>query len=227
MISVGILTVSTLGAAGQRKYVRRGDRPGATAPPLAATIDVRQLVTDDRASIEAVLRHWADDLALHVALTTGGTGLSPTDVTPEATLAVVDRLVPGLAEAMRVESLKKTPFAMLSRAVAGCRGATLIINLPGSPKGVRECLEVILPVLPTRRPAHRAQHPPRPRYATNAPGVIHPPCSTGVMILIAMMSRMRLVGRSSDLVSCCASYWADIAMESSHYLRCRVGICGI
>ena len=95
-----------------------------------------------------MLRHWADDAHLHLVLTTGGTGLSPTDVTPEATLAVIERNVPGLAEAMRQESLRATPFAMLSRAVAGCRGTTLIINLPGSPKGVRECLGVILPVLP-------------------------------------------------------------------------------
>jgi molybdenum cofactor synthesis domain-containing protein len=148
MITVGVLTISTQGAAGQRE-----DASGAaivemmTAPPLSATVVERQLVADDRASIEAVLRHWADDLHLNLALTTGGTGLSPTDVTPEATLAVVERLVPGIAEAMRVESLKQTPYAMLSRAVAGCRGATLIVNLPGSPKGVRECLAVILPVL--------------------------------------------------------------------------------
>jgi molybdenum cofactor synthesis domain-containing protein len=149
MITVGILTVSTLGAAGQRVDTS-GDviAEMVTAPPLSASLAARQLVADDRASIETVLRHWSDDLALHVVLTTGGTGLSPTDVTPEATLAVVDRLAPGLAEAMRAESLKQTPFAMLSRAVAGCRGVTLIINLPGSPKGVRECLEVILPVLP-------------------------------------------------------------------------------
>ncbi len=149
MISVGVLTVSTLGAAGQRE-----DTSGTviveivTVPPLSATVAARQLVADDRASIEAVLRHWADDLRLHLVLTTGGTGLSPTDVTPEATLAVVDRLVPGIAEAMRGESLKQTPYAMLSRAVAGCRGPTLIVNLPGSPKGVRECLAVIVPVLP-------------------------------------------------------------------------------
>ena len=148
-ITVGILTISTLGAAGQRE-----DTSGAaiaelvTAPPLAATVAARQLVADDRSAIEAILRHWADELHLPLVLTTGGTGLSPTDVTPEATLAVLDRLAPGLAEAMRAESLKATPFAMLSRAVAGCRGATLIVNLPGSPRAVRECLGVILPVLP-------------------------------------------------------------------------------
>ncbi len=149
MITVGILTVSTLGAAGQRE-----DTSGAaireivTAEPLSAEVAEQRIVADDRAAIESVLRHWADDLHLHLVLTTGGTGLSPTDVTPEATLAVIDRNVPGLAEAMRQESLRATPVAMLSRAVAGCRGTTLIINLPGSPRGVRECLGVILPVLP-------------------------------------------------------------------------------
>lgn len=149
MITVGILTVSTLGAAGQREDTSgEAIREIVTAEPLSAEVADRRIVPDDRAAIESTLRHWADDLRLHLVLTTGGTGLSPTDVTPEATLAVIDRLVPGLAEAMRQESLRKTPFAMLSRAVAGCRGATLIINLPGSPKGVRECLEVVLPVLP-------------------------------------------------------------------------------
>ena len=149
MITVGILTVSTLGAAGQRE-----DTSGAaireivTAEPLSAEVADQRIVPDDRAAIESVMRHWADDLHLHLILTTGGTGLSPTDVTPEATLAVIERNVPGLAEAMRQESLRATPFAMLSRAVAGARGTSLIINLPGSPKGVRECLAVILPVLP-------------------------------------------------------------------------------
>ena len=149
MITVGILTVSTLGAAGQRE-----DTSGAairalvTAEPLSADVIDQRIVPDDRAAIESALCHWADELHVHLVLTTGGTGLSPTDVTPEATLAVIDRNVPGLAEAMRQESLRQTPFAMLSRAVAGCRGTTLIINLPGSPKGVRECLAVILPVLP-------------------------------------------------------------------------------
>lgn len=149
VITVGILTVSTLGAAGQREDTS-GDaiRDIVSAEPLSAEVRERTIVADDRAAIESVLRHWADDVRLHLVLTTGGTGLSPTDVTPEATLAVIERNVPGLAEAMRQESLRKTPFAMISRAVAGCRGTTLIINLPGSPKGVRECLEVILPVLP-------------------------------------------------------------------------------
>ncbi|HEX9058374.1 MAG TPA: MogA/MoaB family molybdenum cofactor biosynthesis protein [Ktedonobacterales bacterium] len=149
MITVGILTISTRGAAGQRE-----DTSGAairelvTPPPLQATVSQYAIVPDDRASIEATLRHWADDLRLALILTTGGTGLSPTDLTPEATISVVDRLVPGMAEAMRAESLRQTPYAMLSRSVVGCRGTTLIVNLPGSPKGVLECLNVILPALP-------------------------------------------------------------------------------
>ena len=149
MITVGILTASTKGAKGQREDTS-GDIIAelVSAPPLSATVNVRQIVPDERAAIESVLRHWADDLYLNLILTTGGTGLSPTDITPEATLAVVERLVPGLVEAMRMESLRMSPTAMLSRAVAGCRNSTLIVNLPGSPKGVRECLSVILPVLP-------------------------------------------------------------------------------
>ena len=149
MVTVGILTISTKGAAGEREDTSgEAIRELVMAPPLEAAVAERAVVPDDRASIESVLRHWADDLHLNLVLTTGGTGLSPTDITPEATLAVVDRLVPGLAEAMRMESLRVTPMAMLTRAVAGCRGATLIVNLPGSPKGVRECLTVILPALP-------------------------------------------------------------------------------
>jgi len=149
MITVGILTASTKGAIGQREDTS-GDIIAelVTTPPLSATVNVREIVPDERAAIESVLRHWSDDLHLNLILTTGGTGLSPTDITPEATLAVVERLVPGLVEAMRMESLRTTPMAMLSRAVSGCRNSTLIVNLPGSPKGVRECLSVILPVLP-------------------------------------------------------------------------------
>ncbi|HEX3271611.1 MAG TPA: MogA/MoaB family molybdenum cofactor biosynthesis protein [Ktedonobacterales bacterium] len=149
MATVGILTISTKGAAGEREDAS-GEviRELVTAPPLSATVTERALVADERAAIEDALRRWADESHLDLILTTGGTGLSPTDVTPEATLAVLDRQAPGIVEAMRRETLAKTPMAMLSRAVAGTRGATLIINLPGSPKGVRECLEVVLPVLP-------------------------------------------------------------------------------
>lgn len=149
MVRIGILTVSTKGAAGQREDTSgEAIRELVTAPPLSATVAERGIVADERAAIETALQHWADDLGLDLILTTGGTGLSPTDVTPEATLAVVERLVPGLAEAMRLEGLKHTPMAMLTRAVAGCRGRTLIVNLPGSPKGVRESLGAILPALP-------------------------------------------------------------------------------
>jgi molybdopterin adenylyltransferase len=149
MITIGILTASTKGALGQREDTS-GDTIAqmVSEPPLAAVVTARQVVSDERAAIESVLRHWSDDLHLNLILTTGGTGLSPTDTTPEATLAVVERLVPGLCEAMRMQTAQTTPLAILSRAVAGCRNSTLIVNLPGSPKGARECLDVILPVLP-------------------------------------------------------------------------------
>src|SRR5690242_9305329 len=110
-VTVGILTISTKGAAGQREDSSgEAIRELVSGPALAATVAARTIVPDDRAAIELVLRHWSDDLCLQLILTTGGTGLSPTDVTPEATLAVVDRLVPGLAEAIRQETLAKTPF---------------------------------------------------------------------------------------------------------------------
>jgi molybdenum cofactor synthesis domain-containing protein len=110
---------------------------------------VRQsLLPDDEASIRETLIAWADSREMDVILTTGGTGFSPRDVTPEATRAVVEREAPGLAEAMRLASLQVTPHAMLSRIVTGIRGRTLIVNLPGSPKGAVENLQVILAVLP-------------------------------------------------------------------------------
>lgn len=147
MISAGILTISDKGAAGERQ-----DKSGEAIRDMLAGSDIRTanyaVIPDDRELIIDRLAKWADEGNLDLLLTTGGTGLTPRDVTPEATLAVVDRIVPGLAEAMRAESLKKTPMAMLSRAVAGTRGKCLIINLPGSPKAVRECLQVILPALP-------------------------------------------------------------------------------
>jgi molybdopterin adenylyltransferase len=147
MFTVGILTISDKGAGGERE-----DRSGETIREILSGMDVSianyDIVPDEKELIVEKLVKWADEEGLDVLLTTGGTGLTPRDVTPEATLSVVDRVVPGFAEAMRVESLKKTPMAMLSRAVAGTRGKCLIINLPGSPRAVRECLEVILPALP-------------------------------------------------------------------------------
>jgi len=107
-----------------------------------------EIVPDEIDIIISKLTEWADKGNVDVILTTGGTGLGPRDITPEATLAAVHRVVPGLAEAIRAETFKKTPFAILSRAMAGIRGRCLIINLPGSPKAVRECLEVVLPVIP-------------------------------------------------------------------------------
>jgi molybdenum cofactor synthesis domain-containing protein len=106
------------------------------------------LLPDDESAIRATLSEWADSGELDVILTTGGTGFAPRDVTPEATRAVIEREAPGLAEAMRAASLQITPHAMLSRIVAGIRKRTLILNLPGSPKGAVENLQVVLPVLP-------------------------------------------------------------------------------
>ena len=147
MFNLGILTISTKGYAGQRE-----DASGPAIKDVLAAIDARavkyEIVPDDKDMIVSKLIEWADGGTVDVLVTTGGTGLSPTDVTPEATLAVIDRLVPGLPERMRAETLKKAPTAVLSRAVAGLRKRCLIINLPGSPKAVRECLEVIMPVIP-------------------------------------------------------------------------------
>lgn len=144
MLRAGILTISDRSSQGLRE--------DASGPELADTlrshnIDVvlQDVCPDEEPEIRRILTAWADDYAADLILTTGGTGLSPRDVTPEATAAVVTRLVPGMAEAMRAASLKKTPHAMISRAIAGVRGKTLIVNLPGSPKGARENLEAVLP----------------------------------------------------------------------------------
>ena len=149
MIRTGILTASTLGARGEREDTS-GQAIRELIEPIGAKVAAYQVVTDDLEAIATALRAWADDLDLDLdlILTTGGTGLSPTDVTPEATRLVIEREVPGFAEAMRLEGMKHTPRAMLSRAVAGVRGRTLIVNLPGSPKGVRESIGAIVDVLP-------------------------------------------------------------------------------
>jgi molybdenum cofactor synthesis domain-containing protein len=115
---------------------------------LQADVESYQVVPDDRGAIEACLSRWCDELGLDLILTTGGTGFSLRDVTPEATRMVIQREVPGLVEAMRAAGLSETPHAMLSRGVAGIRGRTLIVNLPGSPQSVRDGMAVILPALP-------------------------------------------------------------------------------
>ena len=143
---IGVLTLSDKGARGERE-----DESGRVLGELVAglgTVERYAVIPDEAETIMATLQGWSDVDHLDLILTTGGTGLSPRDVTPQATLRVLDYPVPGLAEAMRLHSLNKTPHAMLSRAVAGVRGRTLIINLPGSPRGVRENLETLLPVLP-------------------------------------------------------------------------------
>lgn len=146
-VRFGILTVSDRSA--------RGERPDTSGPALAQAVTglgwqvCRQAVLPDELTLlEAALVEWADSGELDVILTTGGTGFSPHDITPEATQAVITRSAPGLAETMRQVSLKITPHAMLSRAIAGMRGRTLIINLPGSPKAALENLTVVAPVLP-------------------------------------------------------------------------------
>ena len=148
MITVGILTISDGAARGERQDLSGENMRTLVAQLPDAVISASVIVPDEIDYITAVLREWSDEKHLNLILTTGGTGLAPRDVTPEATHAVIEREAPGIAEAMRAISLQYTRTAMLSRSVAGVRGHTLIINLPGSPKAVKECLEYILPVLP-------------------------------------------------------------------------------
>ena len=145
--TVGIITLSDKGAAGKRE-----DKSGPAIREMLENdgrfeIKEQQLLSDDRAALEKALVRLCDKSQLNLILTTGGTGLSPRDNAPEATLAVADRQVPGIAEYMRAKSFEITPKAMLSRGVAVIRGSSLIINLPGSPKAVRENLGFILPTL--------------------------------------------------------------------------------
>jgi molybdopterin adenylyltransferase len=147
MFNIGIITISD----GVWHKERSDDSSQAIRQSLPAEefrVIKYEVVPDEAKAISGKLTEWADGGSVDVIITTGGTGLAPRDVTPEATLSVLDRVVPGLTEVMRVQTFAKTPFSTLSRAVAGIRKKCLIINLPGSPKAVRECLEVILPAIP-------------------------------------------------------------------------------
>ena len=146
-IPVGIITASDKGAKGERED-GSGKEIEALVEKIQGTVIAYQVLPDEKEILAKAMIEMIDELGVGLLLTTGGTGFSPRDVTPEATLSVIERAVPGLPEAMRRESFLVSPRAMLSRAVAGIRGRSLIVNLPGSPKAVRECMEVILPVLP-------------------------------------------------------------------------------
>jgi len=148
MITVGILTVSDSSYRGEREDLSGPLIREMVTERLKAKVELEAVVPDDINIIKGALMVWADEVGLDLIITSGGTGFGPRDVTPEATKAVIEREAPGLAEAMRAEGLKATPHAMLSRAVCGIRGRTLIVNLPGSPKAVRENLETILPAIP-------------------------------------------------------------------------------
>jgi len=146
-IRASVLTVSDKGAAGERKDVS-GPLLADRLRNLGAEIVHQAILPDEREEIAGRLRQLADEQAVDLIVTTGGTGLTPRDVTPEATRAVIERETPGLAELLRTEGYRQTPLAVLSRGVAGIRGATLIINLPGSPRAVREGMETLAPILP-------------------------------------------------------------------------------
>lgn len=146
-MKAGILTLSDKGA--------RGERTDLSGPALSDWLRPKgvetaryEMIPDDEGRIAEKLSEWADSGDLDIILTTGGTGVSPRDVTPEATMKILDKLIPGLGELMRFKSLAKTPSAAISRAVAGIRGTTLIINLPGSPKGAVENLEAVWDAVP-------------------------------------------------------------------------------
>jgi molybdenum cofactor synthesis domain-containing protein len=143
---IGVLTLSDKGAQGQRV-----DESGPLVQALLSEVGQvvhGSILPDDIESIVSILKEWTDQEELNLIVTTGGTGLTSRDVTPQATLQVVDYEIPGMAEVMRMKSLEKTPHAMMSRAIVGVRNHTMIVNLPGSPKAARENLEAILPALP-------------------------------------------------------------------------------
>jgi molybdopterin adenylyltransferase len=147
MLRVAIITLSDKGSRGERE-----DESGMIIQEMirsiGASVGHYEVLPDEKQSIVEVLSRLSDSGTIDLIITTGGTGVSPRDVTPEATREVIERELPGMAEVMRAESFKKTPHAMISRAIAGIRKRTLIVNLPGSPRAVRENLAVILPALP-------------------------------------------------------------------------------
>ena len=145
MYRAGIITVSDKGSQGQREDLS-GPAIAETLQGLAEVV-ATAIVADNKDLILEKFIYFADRLKVDIVFTSGGTGLAPRDVTPEATLLACERIVPGITDAMRLKSFEVTDRAMLSRAVAGTRGKTLIINLPGSPKAVKECLDVFLPVI--------------------------------------------------------------------------------
>ncbi len=144
--TLGIITVSDKGSKGER-VDESGPVIERMLTPIGGVLEKYTIVPDEKDEIASALKEMSDDLHINLILTTGGTGFAKRDITPEATLMVIDKVVPGIPEAMRSGSLKVTPKAMLSRAVAGIRNNSLIINLPGSPKGVKENLEIIIPAL--------------------------------------------------------------------------------
>lgn len=146
MIHAGIITISDKGSRGEREDLSV-EEIKKLLPQLPAELVAYTVIPDEEKIITDTLISYAEK-KIELILTSGGTGLSPRDVTPEATQKAIERAVPGMAEAMRLESLKKTPLGMLSRGIVGTRGSSLIINLPGSPKGVRENLTTLLPVIP-------------------------------------------------------------------------------
>lgn len=145
VFTVGVLTTSDTAAKGEREDAS-GQAIVEMATAAGFSVEIQEVVPDDHAIIADLLRLWSQNVDL--ILTTGGTGFGPRDVTPEATLEVLERQAPGLSEYMRAGTAEKTTLSYLSRGVAGTRGNCLIVNLPGSPRGVRECLEVVLPLIP-------------------------------------------------------------------------------
>jgi molybdenum cofactor synthesis domain-containing protein len=146
VISAGVITVSDRGARGEREDIS-GKEITSILSVIPAEVKAYCIIPDEKEAIKEAITKFVDEKRLDLVITTGGTGVSPRDVTPDATLEVIEKQIPGMAEAMRLESAKKTPHAMISRAVAGIRKESIIINLPGSPRGVKENLSVLVPAL--------------------------------------------------------------------------------